>query len=51
MAAPYSDDIRQKAGDAVDRGEKKSHVAKIFNIREELRENENWGVYFLQGNN
>jgi transposase len=32
MASPYSDDLRQKAIDAVDRGERKSHVCKMLNI-------------------
>ncbi|MDT3675195.1 helix-turn-helix domain-containing protein [Microcystis wesenbergii] len=32
MAAPYSDDLRQKAVSAVERGEKKSHVCRTLNI-------------------
>ena len=32
MPAPYSDDFRQKAVDAVDRGERKSKVCQMFNI-------------------
>lgn len=32
MLAPYSDDFRQKAVDAVDRGERKSSIARMFNI-------------------
>ena len=32
MPAPYSVDLRQKAVEAVDRGERKSHVCKTFNI-------------------
>ena len=32
MAAPYSDDLRQKALDAIDRGERKSQVSRLFNI-------------------
>ena len=32
MAAPNSDDLRQKAVSAVERGEKKSHVCRTLNI-------------------
>jgi transposase len=32
MASPYSDDLRQKAVDAVDRGEPKIQVCRMFNI-------------------
>ena len=32
MPAPYSLDLRQKAIAAVERGEKKSHVSKLFHI-------------------
>lgn len=32
MPAPYSLDLRQKAVEAVDRGEPKSHVCKTLNI-------------------
>jgi transposase len=32
MPAPYSDDLRQKVLDAIDRGERKSHVSRMFNI-------------------
>lgn len=32
MAFPYSDDLRQKAVDAVDRGERKSQVCRLLNI-------------------
>ena len=32
MAAPYSDDLRQKAVDAVDRGERKINVCRLLNI-------------------
>ena len=32
MPVPYSDDFRQKAVDAVDRGERKSKVCQMFNI-------------------
>ena len=32
MPAPYSDDLRQKVLAAVDRGERKSHVCRLFNI-------------------
>jgi transposase len=32
MPAPYSDDFREKAVAAVDRGEKKSHVCRMLNI-------------------
>lgn len=32
MASPYSDDLRQKAVDAVERGERKSQVCRLFNI-------------------
>jgi len=32
MPAPYSDDLRQKVVDAVERGERKSHVCRMFNI-------------------
>lgn len=32
MASPYSDDFRQKAVEAVDRGERKSQVCRMFNI-------------------
>lgn len=32
MPAPYSDDFREKAVAAVDRGEKKSHVCRTLNI-------------------
>lgn len=32
MPAPYSDDLRQKVLDAIDRGERKSHVSQMFNL-------------------
>lgn len=32
MPAPYSDDLRQKALDAVDRGERKSQVCRMLDI-------------------
>jgi transposase len=32
MASPYSDDLRQKAVDAVDRGERKSQVCRMLKI-------------------
>jgi transposase len=32
MPAAYSDDLRNKVLAAVDRGEKKSHVSRMFNI-------------------
>lgn len=32
MASPYSDDLRQKAVDAVERGERKSQVCRMLNI-------------------
>lgn len=32
MPADYSDDLRDKVLAAVDRGEKKSHVSRMFNI-------------------
>lgn len=32
MPAPYSDDLRQKALDALDRGEGKSHICRWLNI-------------------
>ena len=32
MPAPYSDDLRQKVMDAVDRGERKSHVCCLFKL-------------------
>ena len=32
MPAAYSDDLRQKVMTAIDRGEKKSHVSRMFNI-------------------
>lgn len=32
MTAPYSDDLRQKVLDAIERGERKSHVSRLFNI-------------------
>jgi transposase len=32
MASPYSDDLRQKAVDAIDRGERQSQVCQMFNI-------------------
>jgi transposase len=32
MPAPYSDDLRQKAVDAVDRGERKSQVCRMLGI-------------------
>jgi transposase len=32
MSAPYSDDLRQKIVDAVDRGERKTQVCRMFNI-------------------
>ncbi len=32
MAAPYSDDLRQKVIDAIARGERKSHVSQMFQI-------------------
>lgn len=33
MACPYSDALRQKAVDAVERGERKSKVCRLFSIR------------------
>jgi hypothetical protein len=32
MPAPYSLDLRQKAVEAVDRGERKSHVCKTLDL-------------------
>lgn len=32
MPAPYSNDLREKVIAALDRGEKKSHVSRMFNI-------------------
>lgn len=32
MAAPYSDDLRQKVIDRVDQGERKSHVCRLFKL-------------------
>jgi transposase len=32
MGAPYSTDFRQKALDAVERGERKSHICRMLNI-------------------
>lgn len=32
MPAPYSDDLRQKVMDAIERGERKSQVSRMFNI-------------------
>lgn len=32
MPAPYSDDLRQKVLDALDSGNRKSHVSRLFNI-------------------
>jgi transposase len=32
MAAPYSDDLRQKVIAAIDRGERKSHVCRLFKL-------------------
>lgn len=32
MGSPYSDDLRQKVMEAVDRGERKSQVCRMFNI-------------------
>ena len=32
MAAPYSDDLRRKAIDAFDRGERKSHICRTLKI-------------------
>ncbi|MEB3291437.1 MAG: IS630 transposase-related protein, partial [Leptolyngbya sp.] len=32
MSAPYSVDLRVKAVAAVDRGERKTHVARVFQI-------------------
>ncbi len=32
MASPYSDDLRQKAVDTVDRGERKSQACRMLNI-------------------
>jgi transposase len=32
MAAPYSNDLREKVMAALDRGEKKSHISQMFNI-------------------
>lgn len=32
MPAPYSNDLRKKVMAAIDRGEKKSHVSRMFNI-------------------
>ncbi len=32
MPTAYSDDLRQKVITAIDRGEKKSHVSRMFNI-------------------
>jgi transposase len=32
MPAAYSDDLREKVGAAIDRGERKSHISQMFNI-------------------
>jgi transposase len=32
MPAPYSNDLRQKVLDAIDRGERKSQVSRMFKI-------------------
>lgn len=32
MAAPYSNDLREKVMAALERGEKKSHISQMFNI-------------------
>jgi transposase len=32
MPSPYSDDLREKAVSAVERGEKKSHICKMLSI-------------------
>lgn len=32
MPAPYSNDLREKVMAAIDRGDKKSHVSRMFNI-------------------
>lgn len=32
MPAPYSEDLRQKVLDAIDSGNRKSHVSQMFNI-------------------
>jgi transposase len=32
MPAPYSNDLREKVMAAIERGEKKSHVSRMFNI-------------------
>lgn len=32
MPAPYTDDLRQKVLDAIDRGHRKSHVSQMFKI-------------------
>lgn len=32
MPAPYSNDLRQKVLDAIDRGERKSHVSRMFKV-------------------
>lgn len=32
MPAPYSDDLRQKALDAIDCGNRKSHISQMLNI-------------------
>lgn len=32
MSAPYSDDLRQKVLNALDSGNRKSHVSQMFNI-------------------
>ena len=39
MAAPYSSDLREKAVSAIDRGQKKSHVCKTFNISRNTLDN------------
>jgi cytochrome c-type biogenesis protein CcmH/NrfF len=33
VAAPYSNDLREKVMAALDRGEKKSHISQMFNNR------------------
>jgi len=32
MPAPYSDDLRQKVLDALDNGQRKSDISRVFNI-------------------
>lgn len=32
MAAPYSDDLRQRVMNALDKGMRKTEVAKVFNV-------------------